>query len=214
MRHTENRVILHVNLQSKNSHTFADGTKLILDRDVENLNRRETMPVNANVISAEGLPKNSQVLIHHNSLHEVNKIKDYSGGDYYFSVPATECYLWRKAIGENWNPMKGFATALRVFIPYSGNMVGVKHELIKDVLYITSGEYKGNVVHVLKAADYEIIYQGDDDKEKRVIRVRHFEDEVHEREEIIMVNKYYTDKVKKGLFLIGLNVNDAKVLSA
>ena len=54
------------------------------------------------------------------------------------------------------------------------------------------------------------MFQGDDGREKRIGRIRHFQDEVgHEREEIIAVNNYETNKVLKGQLFIGLNINDA-----
>ena len=215
MKHAEGRVLIKADLQSKNSYRFENGTELILDRNVENLNHRETMPVQAVVVSGEGMRPGSQVLIHHNSLHrtnEVNDVLDKSSDDKYFSIPYLECYLQRVGEGLEWKPLKGFATALRMYYPYTGTMAGVKPELVKDVLWITSGEFKNKACMVLKASDYEIIYQGDDGREHRKIRVRHFEDEENEREEIIAINQDLTNKVKKSLILIGLNPKDAKTI--
>ena len=211
MKHTEGRVLIEIDLSLKNSHTFDDGTKIILERDVENLNKRETMPVNAVVVSGEDLPTGAQVLIHLNSIHDTNKvfISREKSGDYY-SIPLLECYLWREDIGKEWKPIKGFETALRVYEPYKGTLEGMQPTKIKDILYITSGKLKGKVVHTLKASDYEIIYQGDNGKEERKIRVRHFGKEENEREEIMAIDGYLTKKVKNSLLLVGLSSNNAK----
>ena len=89
-------------------------------------------------------------------------------------------------------------------------LLGVDHKLIPNVLYITSGELEGKVAHTLKACDYEIIFMGDKGVEERVIRCRHFEDEINEREEIIGIDIEMTKRVKKGDLLIGIASNDAK----
>jgi hypothetical protein len=109
-------------------------------------------------------------------------------------------------------PLKGFATGLRVFIPYKGVIEGIPNEQIKNVLYITSGEFKGKVVHTLKACDYEIIFIGTKGVEERIIRCRHFEDECNEREEIVCVDQYLTDKVNKAELLIGISENKSQTL--
>jgi hypothetical protein len=49
-----NRVIIKVDLESKNSHTFKDGTKLKLERVYDNFNMRYVKPVNAEVVDADG----------------------------------------------------------------------------------------------------------------------------------------------------------------
>lgn len=211
MKHTEGRVLIEIDLSLKNSHTFDDGTKIILERDVENLNKRETMPVNAVVVSGEDLPTGAQVLIHHNSIHDTNKVFiSRETKVSYYSIPLLECYLWREDISKEWKPIKGFETALRVYEPYEGTLEGMQPTKIKDILYITSGKLKGKVVHTLKASDYEIVYQGDNGKEERKIRVRHFAGEENEREEIIAIDKYLTKKVKNSLLLVGLSSNNAK----
>lgn len=219
MKTVAGRVIVSCDMQGKNSHQFKDGTKIFLGRQYNNLNRRETEPINCFVIDAENIPIGAEVLVHHNSLHDVNKIFNYKplGGESirdtveYFSLLERECYLWRIDNGP-WHPSKGYATGLRVFIPYEGEIVGIEHKKVKNHLYITSGEYAGQVCQTVKAADYEMIFQGDDGREKRVIRCRHFEDEYHEREEIIAINHELTNLVREGKYFIGLNVSDAKPL--
>ena len=64
MRAVEGRVIISVDHEKKNSHTFEDGTTIRLERDWNNLNRRETQPVNAIVIDGEGIKDGAEILIH------------------------------------------------------------------------------------------------------------------------------------------------------
>lgn len=221
LTHPKGKVIVQVNLEGKNTHTFEDGTKIRLERQYNNLNFRETSPVNAIVVSAEHMPKGSSVLIHHNSTHDVNKIFDYtnlsgevvSSDIQYYSIPEHDCYLYKEQKETEYKPCNGFVTALRLFKPYSGNIDGILPTLVKNKLFITSGEYKNIVCDVLKSSDYQIVYQGDDGREKNVIRVRHFEGEQeHERQEIIALDHYSTKLVYSGKLLIGLNNTDCKSL--
>ena len=153
----EGKVIISVDLESKNSHTFSDGTKIRLERQYNNLNRRETHPVNATVISGEGMKSGSQILIHPNMTHETYRIYDYAplsgiieGSDIkYYSIPEEQCYAWLD--GDTWKPLKNFDFALRVYIPYAGLVDGIEPTLVKDVLYVTTGEFNGKVVHTLKS---------------------------------------------------------------
>jgi hypothetical protein len=109
--------------------------------------------------------------------------------------------------------MKHFAFALRVFQPYEGIISGIEPKKIPQALYILTGEFAGKVVKTLKACDYEIIYQGDDGREKRLIRCRHFEDGSEpDREEILFVDPILTDKLYDQEILIGLSPLSAKPL--
>lgn len=217
LKHIEGRVVCSVDLEMKNSHRFSDGTTIRLERQYNNFNKRETEPVNGFVISAENIPIGSEILIHHNSLHDVNRIYNYqalsgaevSSSTKYYSIPETECFAWRNKDGKLM-PMKNFAFALRVFEPYNGILEGIQPKLVKEVLYITTGEMKGLVCHVLKASDYEIVFQGQEGREERIIRCRHFEDEANEREEIVAISNSLTRKVNDGKLLVGLSVSDAK----
>jgi hypothetical protein len=69
------------------------------------------------------------------------------------------------------------------------------------------------VVHTLKACDYEIIFQGKDGREERLIRFRHFPGEDNDREEVIAVSEYLTDQVNCGKLLIGLSPTTAKEIT-
>lgn len=214
----EGKVIISVDLESKNSHTFSDGTKIRLERQYNNLNRRETHPVNATVIHGDGLKSGSQILIHPNMTHETYRIYDFAplsgkieGSDVkYYSIPAEQCYAWLD--DDSWKPLKGFDFGLRVFVPYTGSISGIEPSLVSDVLYVTTGEFKGKVVHTLKACDYEVIFQGTSGQEERLIRFRHFPDQDHEREEVIAVDGFMTEKVNEGEWLVGLTPTKAKTL--
>jgi hypothetical protein len=214
INHVPGRVVISIDLEGKNSHTFANGEKIYIGRQFNNLNRRETEPVNAFILSAENIPQGAQVLIHPNSIHDSNKLfnfnEDFTDVKYY-SIPQENCYLWKEEGGE-WQPFKNYATALRVFEEYKGALEGIENKKLKNVLYITSGELKGKVVRTLHASDYEIIFMGDNGAEERVIRCRHFEDEFSEREEIVGIDLSLTKKVLDMELMIGLSYSDAKYL--
>ena len=218
LKWVQGKVVISVDLESKNSHTFSDGTKIRLERQWNNLNKRETHPVNATVISGEGITSGSQILIHPNMTHETYRVHDYAplsgaieGSDIkYYSIPAEQCYAWLD--GDTWKPLYGFDFGLRVYVPYSGKLSGIEPTLVNDVLYVTTGEFKGKVVHTLKACDYEIIFQGLNGQEDRLIRFRHFPDKDHEREEVIAVDDYMTQKVNDKEFIVGLTPTKAKTI--
>ena len=81
---------------------------------------------------------------------------------------------------------------------------------MKDVLYVTTGEFKGQVVNTLKGCDYCMVLQGDDGKERQILRFRHSNDEGYDREEVICINHELTEKVNKGQIYVGLSSSDAK----
>ncbi len=56
LKHTEGRIIVSVDIEAKNYHTFAGGIVIRRERQFDNLNRRETEPVNGFVISAKYIP--------------------------------------------------------------------------------------------------------------------------------------------------------------
>jgi len=218
LKYVQGKVIISVDLESKNSHTFEDGTKIRLERQWNNLNKRETHPVNAIVISGEGMKSGSQILIHPNMTHDTYKIHDYAplsgqveGSDIkYYSIPEEQCYAWLD--GDEWKPLKNFDFALRVFIPYTGPIDGIEPSMVKDVLYVSTGEFKGKVVHTLKSCDYEIIFQGTNGREERLIRFRHFPGQEHEREEVIAVDEYLTKRVNNKELIVGLTPTNATTI--
>lgn len=217
LKHIKGRVICAIDLEGKNSHRFASGATIRLERQWNNLDKIHTEPVNGTVIDAENIPVGAEILVHHNSTHPTYKINNFtptSGEEIassikYFSIPVEDCYIWREPHGE-WQPMEGFATALRVFKPYKGILQGIEPTLIKNVLYLTSGEYKGFVCHTVRAADYPIKFQ-DNGRENIVIRCRPHGDKKTKRErEVIAINWDYTHKVNIFELWVGITVSDAK----
>lgn len=218
MKAVNGKVIISVDRDKKNNYTFESGLTIRMERNWNNLNQRETQPVNAIVIDGEGVKKGSEILIHPNVTHPSHQIFDHTnlsgsveGSDIrYYSAPLEKCYAWLD--GEEWKPLKGFEFALRVFKPYEGILEGIEPTLMPDLLYVTTGELKGNIVHTLKACDYEVVFQGIHDREERLIRFRHFPDEDNEREEVIVINHNLTEKLKQGKLLVGLSTSDAKTI--
>jgi hypothetical protein len=215
MKSVEGKVIVSVDHEKKNSYTFENGLTIRMERDWNNLNRRETQPVNAIVIDGEGLKEGSEILIHPNMTHDSYKIFNHTrlsgnveGSDVkYYSIPIEQCYAW---YDEDWKPLKNFDFALRVFRPYEGTLEGIEPKLVEDMLYVTTGEFAGKIVQTLKACDYEIVFQGKENREQRLIRFRHFPDEDNEREEVIAVREDLTKLLKKRKLLVGLTPTDAK----
>ena len=218
LKYVKGKVIIKIDLQLKNQTTFADGTKIRLEREFNNFNRRETQPVNAIVISAEHIPEGSEILISHNALHDSNRIFSHESRSVdieYYSIAEKDCFAWWDDKGEL-QPMKNYAFAYRVFKPYEGRIGFITPVLLENILYITTGEYKGKVVHTEKAADYVIVYQGKDGKEAQQIRCKHFEDEQPKEngiEEIMAVSEYLTGKVNAGELVIGITPENAKKLN-
>ena len=213
------RIIIAIDIEGKNVHTFSDGAQIYFGRQFNNLNRRHTEPVNAYVIDAENIPKGSEILIHPNAICDTNKINNYgnlsleqNNSVRYYSIEEISAFLYREKKGE-WQPLKNFAIALRVFKPYSGNIAGIKPLQVKNVLYIKTGELKDKIVNTVNAADYEIIFQGDNGQEQRIIRCRHYEDMIHDREEIICINDELTEKYLNNELLIGIDISDCKTIN-
>jgi len=213
-----NRVIIKVDLESKNSHTFKDGTKIKLERVYDNFNMRYVKPVNAEVVDAKDIPSGSEILIHHNATHDTYKIFNYqrptteaSSDIQYFSIPIEECFMWREEKGSSWNALNNFVTALRIFKPYKGILDGIEPEIMNNKLYITSGELNGKAVNTVISSDYEIIYQNDDGTEGRIIRLRYYPDG-NDRNEIIAINDNMTELIKNGDLWVGYSKSDAKQL--
>jgi len=217
LRYVPNRVIIKINVELKNSHRFEDGTVIRRERKYNQFNMRIAQPVNAVVVSGENVPEGVEVLINHNSIHDTNKIFDYpklSGAAEatdirYYSIPEEDCFAWRDKDGVV-KPMKNFEFGLRVYKPYLGSLEGVEHELVKDVLYVTTGKLKGKVVNVLKASDYQIVFQGLSGREENVIRFRHSDEQELDREEVVCIEHTLSKKVKSGELFVGLTPQDAK----
>lgn len=215
LKHTFERVIVKVDIEKKNYHTFENGTTIRRERNFNEFNRRITQPSNAIVISGEGIDKGSEILISHNAIHDTNKIFDYrndSPNVQYFSIPEYDCFAWRNKEGAM-QPLKNFEFALRVFKPYEGMILGMPPTEIKNILYITTGSLKGKVVHTLDSTDYQIIYQELNGKEGNLIRIRHSDDDTFDREEIIAIDHDLTELVNKGKLKIGITEKDCKKIN-
>ena len=218
LKHIEGKVICQIDLEGKNWHTFSDGTKIRRERQYDNLNRRETEPVNAVCISSAYIPTGTEILVHANAATETNLINNYapiSGQETsseikYYSIPEEQCFIWKNEKNE-WLPLPPYETALRVFKPYRGVIQGIEPTLIKDVLYVTSGELKGKVVKTLKACDYQIVFQDITGQEGNIIRFRPFGDpKTNREEEAIAIMDEMTEQVEAGDLLVGYAVSDAQ----
>jgi hypothetical protein len=213
----EGFAIVSVDTDGKNFHTFAGGLKIRLERQYNNFDVKDTQQTSGTVVHCENIPEGATVLFHPNSTHDTYKINNYEqlSGEtepstvHLYRIPEEQIFLW-KTEDTDWQPTKNFVTALRVFKPYSGILVGIEPTKIKNVLYILNGELKGKCVHTLIAADYEIIFNDTDGKEHRKIRCRHSDTEEIERQEIVMVDHYLTREVEIGNLLIGVNWSTAK----
>lgn len=221
LRHVVNRIVVSVNMESKNSHKFSDGTEIRLERKYDCFDQKYTQPVNAIVVSAENIPEGSEILIHHNSTHDTNRVFNYtslSGDDIasnvrYFAIPESEAYAWYN--GVEWLPLPGFDFALRIFRPYKGILDGIEPTVIKDCLYVTTGEYRGIVCRTLRACDYTIIFQDTNGREGNIIRFRSKDvigdDKKVVREmEIVAIDHVLTRDIQNGDLIAGITKSDAK----
>lgn len=234
LKHVEGKIIVSIDLEKKNWHQFDDGTKIRIERKYENLNMRYVNPVNATVISGEGLQEGAEILVHHNCIHETNRILDYqplsgkteASDIKYYSISENEAFAWRNPNSGIWNekanawlqspwePLKGFDFALRIFKSYSGKIIGVEPTLIKQVLWITTGEYKNKACITLQASDYELVFQDVNNKEGNIIRLRTEDNPKEQREsEIVAIHNEYTEKILNNELLVGLTKTDAKYLN-
>jgi hypothetical protein len=203
----EGKIIIEVDLEYKNSHTFDSGQKIRIERGYDNFNGRYTNPVNGIVINGGSLEKGTEIIIHHNSTHDTNKVFNYQHKPLcgIYSVPVDECYVY---FDKTWKPFDGFSLGYRLFQPYKGKIKGIQPTLIKNKIYVTQGEYAGSVVNTLKFADYELIFQDKNGKENRIIRIRNS----GERSEVVAIDHDATNKLTKCELLIGINPNDAKLI--
>ena len=64
-----------------------------------------------------------------------------------------------------------------------------------------------------QACDYEMIFQDNNGKEGRLIRLRHFNEPENIREEVVCIDHETTQNVKRGTLLIGLTPQDCKTLN-
>jgi len=217
LTHVENRIIVAIDHQRKNWHQFEDGTKIRIERSYDNFNMRHVNPVNAIVISGANLPEGVEIIVHHTCIHDTNKINNFkslsgkieASDIKYYSISENEAFAY---YDENeWKPLPGFDFALRIYKPYTGIMHGIEPTLIKQVLWITTGQYINNACITLQASDYQLIFQDKNNTEKNIIRLRTEENQKEQREsEVVALHNEYTEKILKGLLWIGLTPSDAK----
>ena len=216
LKHVDGRVLMRIDTDGKNFHTFSSGDTIRLERDRDNFDRKYTQQVLGTVIDAESIPEGALVLCNHNCCHDSYKVfntgtisgEEIAAKVFIFSIPETEVYLWKR-VGE-WMPTKGFAIGERVYKPYTGIIQGIDPTVLKNTLYIKTGEFKGQVVRTLKAADYVITFRNEKGVEEEILRCRHYENEYNEREEIVAIDYALTEKVNKGDLVIGLYSSKAK----
>lgn len=211
--HTKDRVVVKIDTEYKNSHTFQDGSKIRIERKYNNFNIRETHPVNAIVISAENIPAGSEILVDAIEIHDSSRIFDYNENETdvkYYSLKKEFCFAY---YDDGWKPLEGCDFGLRVFVPYAGMITGIEPTLMKDVLWVTTGEYKNKAVRTLLACDYCIVFMDRDGREGNLIRFRPNGNPAEHREpEAIAILHEVTEKILSGEYLIGITKSDAKPL--
>lgn len=212
LKHVEGRVIVKNYQEGKNWHTFESGEKIRLERKFNNFNLREVNPVNCIVISGDGLQYGTEIIVDYNAIQDTYQINSYKNKDAdikYYSVPVDLCYLIK--IEDEWKAIPPYETALRVFKPYSGPMIGIPPTLLKDTLYVASGRLKGQVVRTLICCDYCVVFQDSNGREGNIIRFLPDGDPLTKKEEeAICILDDVTEKVNSGEYLIGLTITDAK----
>jgi hypothetical protein len=222
LKHVNGRVITKVDPQQKNQWTFSDGSTIVYERDWNNLDRKHTAQVLGICVDGEYIPEDAFILFHHNSVHETYEIFNHSklsgeeiaSGIKMYSIMERDIFFWKAKGDSQWHPTRNHATALRVFQPYEGILQNIDPTLIKNVLYVTSGELEGQVVKTLKACDYQITFRDPETgRDKDLIRFRPMGDEEENREpEAIAILNELTEKVNNGELLIGISISDCKPL--
>jgi hypothetical protein len=217
--HTDGRIVIRVDLAQKNKFTFSDGNTITLEREFNNLDRAYTQQTLGIVVSGEGLPIDAMILFHFNAAHASNEIFNHtklSGEEIdsnikLYSIREEECFFWKMIGEEAWNPLPGYEIAERVFQPYEGTITGIEPTKLKDVLYVKTGELKGNVVHTLKASDFQITFRNEKGIDQSIIRFRPYGNEKQKREpEAIAIDKDLTKKVKEKKLYLGVTISDCK----
>ena len=102
LTHVEGKLVVRIDMNYKNSWTFEDGTKIVLERKYDCFDEKYTRPVNAIVVSAGNIPAGSEVIIHHTCTHDTNRVFNYQplSGEVeasdirYFSIREDEAFAW------------------------------------------------------------------------------------------------------------------------
>lgn len=214
LKYVPNRVIVKIDMEGKNYHRFKGGMTIRRERQFNNLNFRETSPVNGTVISSEHIPKGAEILVDYHSVHDSNRIFNYKSKSpqiHYYSIKQEDCFLWNHS--GIWEPLPPYDLALRVFKKYDGIISWMKPEVMDRMLYVTTGYFKDKIVMTLKACDYECVFQDSNGQEGNRIRFLPFGDQsVNKEEEAIAVRDDLMKELKEGKLLIGYSLSDCKTL--
>jgi hypothetical protein len=214
LRFVEGKVIIKIDINSKDSWTFTNGQKIEYKRRFNNFNKRQTEPVNAFVISGEGMKAGSEILIHQNAIHDSARIFDYKDSNpniQYYSIQEEMCFAWYDEDEKQWKPLPPYDFALRIFKPYDGIITGIEPELVKNMLWVTTGELKNIAVITIIAVDFEVIFMDRNGREGNLIRFRPFGDGKTKREaEAIGQHNGVTEDIINGKLLVGYTIKDAK----
>lgn len=204
-------VLIKIQLDNKEIYIFDNGNQLVISKGFD-FNRRKDSPSFAKVVDGDNIPKGAVCLIHHNASHDSFKVfgvKDDEGKtiNNLFSVAEDMVYMYKEE-GKDWMPYKDFLITYRIFKPYLGILTGIEPEQVKQRLYIRKGnipnyEVDGKVLFVTPFSDYECIFH-ENGKETSVIRTR--------SREVLGIDLDLTRRVLKGEYLIGNNLQTAKIL--
>lgn len=215
LKYVDGRIIVKVDTEGKNQHRFHDGTIIRRERQFNNLNFRETSPVNAIVISSKDISKNVEILVDYHSIHDSNKIFNYKNKSkqiQYYSIKQEDCYLWKDENNE-WQPLPPYDLGLRVFKKYDTIISWMKPEKISDMLFVTTGEFKGKIVQTLVACDYECVFQDTNGREGNRIRfLPNGNESVNKEPEAICIRYDLMKELEEGKLLIGYTIDDCKPL--
>lgn len=203
-------VLVKMQTLQKERYDLGGGKILHIERGY-NFNRREDYPSMAVVIDGEGLPEGAEILVHHNSIEasyqvfneEYLSAEEKREGYKVLSLPNDTCYCYKKD-GE-WLPYGEFLITLRIFKPYTGRLVGLPHEQVKNRMYCVKGEWEDKVLVTTPNCDYEIIWHNTNNREERLIRTRH--------REVLATDEGLMEKLVSGEYLVGLSPNSCKKLN-
>lgn len=206
----EGRVIVKIDTKQKERYALENGATLHISRGY-NFNLREDKASSGYVIDSEKIPSGSYVLTNYLATEPTYEIPYQSDflteeemvhGWKIFSIPHDMVFCYQQN-GE-WIPCEEFILTKRVFKPYTGNLVGVEPEVVKNRMYVTKGKGEGKVVLSELNCDYEIVFHNTENREERVLRTW--------KREIIGVDNKMTSDLKKGKYLVGLSSSTAKKL--
>ena len=126
------------------------------------------------IIDGENLPAGEEILVHHNASEASYKIdneefltpEEKKEGYKVLSIPQDMCFCYKKE-GE-WFPCDEFIITLRIFKPYTGRLVGLPHEVVKNRMYCVKGEWEGKILVTLPNCDYQIVYHDRNNKRAKL----------------------------------------------